>query len=66
MKTVLRHSGRRDLPRDLERPPVDARAIRFQISEKDRWAIVAYVRALQRSWRGTMADVPADSQAKVR
>jgi mono/diheme cytochrome c family protein len=39
---------------------------RYQISEKDRWAIVAYIRALQRSWRGTMADVPADMQAKVR
>ena len=39
---------------------------RFQISEKDRWAIVAYVRALQRSWRGTMTDVPAELQSKVR
>ncbi len=39
---------------------------RFQISEKDRWAIVAYVRALQRSWRGTMNDVPAELQTKVR
>jgi len=37
-----------------------------QISEKDRWAIVAYVRALQRAWRGSMADVPADLQSKVR
>ncbi len=47
--------GRRSMP-----------GYRFQISEKDRWAIVAYVRALQRSWRGTMNDVPADLQAKVR
>lgn len=39
---------------------------RFQISDQDRWAIVAYVRALQRSWRGTMNDVPADMQSKVR
>lgn len=39
---------------------------RFQVSEKDRWAIVAYVRALQRSWRGTMSDVPAELQSKVR
>ncbi|MGJ5819278.1 c-type cytochrome [Paludibaculum fermentans] len=48
-------NGRRSMP-----------GYRFQVSEKDRWAIVAYVRALQRSWRGTMADVPAESQAKVR
>lgn len=47
--------GRRSMP-----------GYRFQVSEKDRWAIVAYVRALQRSWRGTMNDVPADLQAKVR
>lgn len=39
---------------------------RFQIAEKDRWAIVAYVRALQRSWRGSMNDVPVDLQGKVR
>ena len=48
-------NGRRSMP-----------AYRFQIPEKDRWAIVAYVRALQRSWLGTMADVPADLQGKVR
>jgi mono/diheme cytochrome c family protein len=48
-------NGRRSMP-----------GYRFQIPEKDRWAIVAYVRALQRSWRGTINDVPADLQAKVR
>jgi mono/diheme cytochrome c family protein len=47
--------GRRSMP-----------GYRFQIPEKDRWAIVAYVRALQRSWRGNINDVPADLQAKVR
>ncbi len=47
--------GRRSMP-----------GYRFQISEQDRWAIVAYVRALQRSWRGTMADVPAEMQSKVK
>lgn len=31
-----------------------------QIPVDDRWAIVAYVRALQRSVRGTIDDVPAD------
>lgn len=48
-------NGRRTMP-----------GYRFQIPEKDRWAIVAYVRVLQRSWRGTMSDVPADLQSKVR
>ncbi len=47
--------GRRSMP-----------GYRFQVSEKDRWAIVAYVRALQRSWRGSINDVPADLKAKVR
>lgn len=51
---VITH-GRRSMP-----------AYRFQIPEKDRWAIVAYVRALQRAWRGSKADVPADLQGKVR
>ena len=37
-----------------------------QISEQDRWAIVAYIRALQRAWKGTIDDVPAELQAKVR
>jgi mono/diheme cytochrome c family protein len=32
---------------------------------EDRWAIVAYVRALQRSRLGTMDDVPADKRAEV-
>lgn len=48
-------NGRRSMP-----------GYKYQIAEKDRWAIVAYVRALQRSWRGTMADVPAEMQSKVR
>lgn len=48
-------NGRRSMP-----------GYRFQIPEKDRWAIVAYVRALQRSWKGAMNDVPAELQAKVR
>lgn len=48
-------NGRRSMP-----------GYRFQISEKDRWAIVAYIRALQRAWRGTMADVPPELQSKVR
>jgi len=37
-----------------------------QIPPTDRWAIVAYVRALQRSQRATLADVPADARAGLR
>ena len=47
--------GRRSMP-----------GYRFQISEQDRWAIVAYVRALQRTTSGTLADVPADLQNELR
>jgi len=39
---------------------------RFQVPEKDRWAIVSYVRALQRSWLGKVADVPAELQNRLR
>ena len=35
------------------------------LSIQDRWAIVAYVRALQRSHLGNMNDVPADKRADV-
>jgi mono/diheme cytochrome c family protein len=37
-----------------------------QIPEEDRWAIVAYVRALQRSQHAEMEDVPAELQSKLR
>jgi len=37
-----------------------------QIPVSDRWAIVAYVRALQRSQNATIDDVPADIQAQLR
>jgi mono/diheme cytochrome c family protein len=39
---------------------------RFQTTEYERWAIVSYVRALQRSDRGTLADVPQDLKADLR
>ena len=48
-------AGRRSMP-----------SYRFQISESDRWAIVAYVRVLQRSWRGTLDEVPAETQRRLR
>lgn len=31
----------------------------------DRWAIIAYVRALERSWLGTLADVPAPERDRL-
>jgi mono/diheme cytochrome c family protein len=37
-----------------------------QITVRDRWAIVLYVRALQRSQRGSLDDVPAEEQPKLR
>ena len=37
-----------------------------QVSAADRWAIVAYVRALQRSQNATVADVPPDLRAGLR
>ena len=51
---VVSH-GRRSMP-----------GYRFQVPEKDRWAIVAYVRALQRTRLGTLADVPPELQGKLR
>ncbi len=41
-------------------------AYRYQIGEQDRWAIVGYVRALQRAANGTMSDVPPDLRSDVR
>lgn len=37
-----------------------------QIAVEDRWAIVAYVRALQRSQNATVEDVPSDIRAQLR
>lgn len=48
-------NGRRSMP-----------SYRFQITEKDRWAIVAYVRVLQRAWLGKLADVPSEVQTRLR
>jgi mono/diheme cytochrome c family protein len=48
-------AGRRSMP-----------SYRFQIPEKDRWAIVAYVRVLQRAWLGKLDEVPAETQGRLR
>jgi mono/diheme cytochrome c family protein len=37
-----------------------------QISPEDRWAVVAYLRALQLSEHATLADVPAGEREKLR
>ena len=36
-----------------------------QVAVPDRWAIVAYIRALQLSQNGTINDVPADQRGKL-
>jgi mono/diheme cytochrome c family protein len=51
---VITH-GRRTMP-----------AYRVQITEHDRWAIIAYVRALQRTTSGTIEDVPSDLRSELR
>jgi Cytochrome C oxidase, cbb3-type, subunit III len=37
-----------------------------QIQPADRWAIAAYIRALQYAQNGTMAEVPADRRGKMQ
>lgn len=51
---VITH-GRRSMP-----------AYRYQITEHDRWAIISYVRALQRTQSATLDDVPADLRPELR
>jgi hypothetical protein len=36
-----------------------------QIAPSDRWAIVAYIRALQLSQNATLSDVPAEDRGKL-
>jgi mono/diheme cytochrome c family protein len=36
-----------------------------KLSPKDRWAVIAYVRALELARHGTVADVPADHRADL-
>ncbi len=37
-----------------------------QIEPQDRWAIAAYIRALQLSQNATLNDVPADQRANMK
>jgi mono/diheme cytochrome c family protein len=41
-------------------------AYRFQVGERDRWAIVLYIRALERAASGTLADVPQELRSDLR
>jgi mono/diheme cytochrome c family protein len=36
-----------------------------KLTPPDRWAVIAYVRALQRAQQGTVAEVPADRKAEL-
>jgi mono/diheme cytochrome c family protein len=48
-------NGRRSMP-----------PYKYQVIDRDRWAIVAYVRALQRATGATETDVPADQRAGLK
>jgi len=37
-----------------------------RISPRDRWAIVAYIRALQKTQDATLAEVPAAERGRLR
>jgi mono/diheme cytochrome c family protein len=41
-------------------------AYRFQVNERDRWAIISYVRALERAASGTIKDVPPELRSDLR
>lgn len=47
-------NGRRTMP-----------AYKYQISVEDRWAIISYLRVLQRAAHGSMKDVPEDQKAAL-
>lgn len=48
-------NGRRTMP-----------AYRYQVPERDRWAIVAYIRALQRTTSASINDVPPELRPELR
>ena len=59
-------AGRLLLRRDHATASASCRTTRRRCRSRDRWAIVAYVRALQLSQHATLADVPADEQRAAR
>ena len=48
-------NGRRTMP-----------SYKYQVVTSDRWAIIAYVRVLQRAANATVADVPEDQRADLK
>jgi len=48
-------NGRRSMP-----------AYKYQVSVEDRWAIIAYLRVLQRAWHASPNDVPADHKGDLQ
>lgn len=48
-------NGRRTMP-----------AYRYQVAVADRWAIIAYLRVLQRAAHGTVTDVPDTQRAELK
>ena len=48
-------NGRRTMP-----------AYKYQITTADRWAIISYVRVLQRAANATVDDIPADHKADLK
>jgi mono/diheme cytochrome c family protein len=48
-------NGRRSMP-----------AYKFQVSVEDRWAIIAYLRVLQRAWHASPTDVPAEHRTELQ
>jgi mono/diheme cytochrome c family protein len=48
-------NGRRTMP-----------AYKYQVSVEDRWAIISYLRVLQRAAHGTVNDVPAEQRAELK
>jgi len=48
-------NGRRSMP-----------AYKFQVSVEDRWAIIAYLRVLQRAAHASVSDVPAERRSELQ
>jgi hypothetical protein len=41
-------------------------AYNYFLTPDDRWAVIAYVRALQRAAHGKLEDVPAEERAALK
>jgi hypothetical protein len=41
-------------------------AYKFQVSVEDRWAIIAYLRVLQRAAHASVSDVPAERRSELQ